>query len=208
MFTYWQKSTPTEFPKWVKAPFPPTPTELVGTIEGRAPRRAIIHSHTRSNRLYTILSAFGLKHLQDINYERALRNQIILTESTLEIQVQGNWHTLTLQGTTGAKVIFNDQLVIETQQRTYYSVPLCRPQAFSNAINRMLAGMGTAAPLTTCSSCQYFRRISWIPMAAKQGIGTASNRGRCIRPGQAGIPFGCCFLEGNTDWCHGYQPRN
>ena len=207
MFTYRQKATPTELPDWVKTPFPPTPPELVATAEGRSPQRVIIRSHARSNRVYGILSGFGLKYLRDINYERALSNQIMLTESTMEIQVKGNWHSMNLQGTTGAKVTFNDQLVIETQEGTYSSVPLCRPQAFSHAINRMLAGMGRAGPLTTCSSCQYFRKISWVPKATKHGIGTVSNRGRCTRPSQAGIPLRCCFLEGNTDWCHGYQHR-
>ena len=208
MFTYRPKTTPTELPAWVKAPFPPTPPELVDNAEGRSPERVIIRSHTRSNLVYQILSGFGLKYLRDINYQHALNNQIMLTESTLEIQVKGHWHSMTMQGTTGAKVMSNDNLVIETQEGTYSSVPLCRPQAFSHAINRMLAGMGRAEPLTTCSSCEYFGRISWVPTASQHGIGTISNRGRCIRPSQAGIPFRCCFLEGNTDWCHAYKQRH
>lgn len=201
MITVTFKETLEPMPEWVKRPFPPP---AAGPAD---PGGVIIRTHVRADRFLVLLGALGFGGIREAMIRRAMANQVWLAETTLEVQAGGVWDTFPLEGTVGAGVLAGDRLVVYQRDRTLTSRALCRPQAISHAINRLLSGMGRAAPEQTCSSCRYFRRVDFVPASSTRGVGTYSNRGRCRRPGQAGIPLRCCFLEGNTDWCHAYHAR-
>lgn len=204
-----EKTKPQEdpFPRWVTTPFGPLPHDYRPYAQGH---QYIIRSHIRANRplciIAGILHSIGYPSLRQSQIDRALNNQVNLTARALHVQVEGVWTHISLERTIGAAVMPGDRLVINQQHRIIHTDAICRPQAFSHAINRLLAGNGVAAPHGTCRNCRFFEPCGFTPKAAKDGVGTASNRGLCIKPDGAGIPFRCCYLEGNTDWCHAFQP--
>ena len=70
---------------------------------------------------------------------------------------------------------------------------LCRPKAFSQAVNRMLASASTP-PAENCASCHHYNR--WR---------TEGNQGECaLGPPEASSD---CPQQGNLHWCPQFEKR-
>ncbi len=111
----------------------------------------------------------------------------------LELQLKNVHHVIFMYHVTEA-VTNGETVGIMMPDHRVELTGLCRPMAFTQAINRMLTSAATP-PSENCSSCIHYRR--WQ---------TEGNQGECtLEPPETNSD---CPQQGNKHWCPQYYRRS